>query len=141
MGLAAGLALLTKGSAYIFLPFLVLACWWMGSRSARIRFLKYCPVFLVLIVALNLPQAVRCYGLTGSPLGLPFPDAGPTFRWMVARVSVKGMLANALRNASLHLGITHCGCERADRARDPVGDPENRCKSGRSCNNLADGRL
>ncbi len=35
VGLAAGLAIFTKGTAYVILPFLVLACWWMGSPGAR----------------------------------------------------------------------------------------------------------
>jgi hypothetical protein len=39
-GLSAGLAIFTKGTAYAYLPFLVLACWWMGSASARIKYLK-----------------------------------------------------------------------------------------------------
>ena len=77
IGLAAGLALLTKGSAYVYLPFLVLACWWMGSTASRTRFLKRCPVFLLLILAVNGGFFFRCYGLTGSPLGLPFLTAGP----------------------------------------------------------------
>lgn len=68
VGCAAGLAILTKGSSYVYLPFIVLACWWMGTPAARVRWLKWCWVFLIFIFALNAPQYVRCYGLTGSPL-------------------------------------------------------------------------
>jgi len=103
VGLAAGLALLTKGSAYVFLPFLVLACWLMGSRGARMVFLKRCTVFLLLIFAINAGQYARCYDLTGSPIGLPFPDGGPRLHWMVDHVSAREILANAIRNLSLHL--------------------------------------
>jgi 4-amino-4-deoxy-L-arabinose transferase-like glycosyltransferase len=105
IGLSAGLATLTKGTAYVYLPFLVLACWWMGSTASRIRFVKQSAVFLLLILALNTPQYLRCYDLTGSPLGLPFPDAGPGLRWMVGRINAQGTLANVLRNISLHLAL------------------------------------
>jgi hypothetical protein len=102
-GLAAGLALLTKGTAYVYLPFIVLACWLMGSASARMRFLQRCAVLVLLIVAVNGPHYFRSYDLTGSPLGLPFRDAGPGLHWMVDRLSFKGTAANILRNISLHL--------------------------------------
>jgi hypothetical protein len=103
-GLAVGLALLTKGTAFVFLPFLAAACFWAGSAYTRIRLLKRGVAILAVILALNLPQFLRCYDLTGSFLGVPFRDAGPTFRLSVAHVSAVGTLANALRNASLHLG-------------------------------------
>jgi hypothetical protein len=104
VGLAAGLGLLTKGTAYVYLPFLMLACWWMGSRSVRILFLKRCSAFLILILALNAPQYIRCYELSGSPLGLPLPVDFPRIEVTVAHVTVRGTLANVLRNISLHLG-------------------------------------
>src|ERR1700683_4130477 len=103
VGLAAGLGLLTKGTAYVYLPFLVLACWRMGSRSVRILFLKRCSAFLILILALNAPQYIRCYELSGSPLGLPLPVDFPRIEVTVAHVTVRGTLANVLRNISLHL--------------------------------------
>lgn len=103
IGLAAGLAILSKGDTYIYLPFLVLACWWMGSSAARIRFMKRCAIFLLLISALNGPQFFRAYGLTGSPLGLPFPDGGPRLHWMVDSFSLRGIAANTVRNLSVHI--------------------------------------
>ena len=103
IGLSAGLALLTKGTAYIYLPFLVLACWWMGPNAARIRLLKRSVILLLLILAVNAPQYLRCYRLTGSPLGLPFPDGGPRLHWRGDDLRVRGILANVVRNASVHL--------------------------------------
>ena len=105
VGLSAGLAILTKGDAYVYLPPFVLACWWMGSRSSRLLYLKRCGIFLLLILALNAPQFVRNYGLTGSPLGLPFLDGGPRLHWTVDHVSVSETLANTLRNVSVHLAV------------------------------------
>lgn len=102
IGLSAGLALLTKGSAYVFLPTLVLACWWTGSTGSRIRFLKRSAVFLLVIVAINAPYFLRSYQLTGSPLGMPFPDGGPRLHWMMDHISPQAGFANMLRNVSLH---------------------------------------
>ena len=103
-GLSAGLAIFTKGTAYAYLPFLVLACWWMGSTSARIKYLKRAVPLLLLVVAINGPQYVRCYELTGSPLGVPLPDGGTRVHQTVDRINLRGALANVLRNASLQLG-------------------------------------
>jgi len=103
-GLSAGLAIFTKGTAYAYLPFLVLACWWMGSSSARIKYLKRAVPLLLLVVAVNVPQYVRCYELTGSPLGVPLPDGGTRVHQTVDRINLRGTLANVLRNTSLQLG-------------------------------------
>lgn len=103
VGLSAGLAIFTKGSAYIILPFLVLACWWMGSPAARIRFLKRSAVFVVLILAINGPHYLRTYQLTGSPLGFPLPSKYPRLQVVVDHVGVRETLAGMLRNASLHM--------------------------------------
>lgn len=103
VGLSAGLAIFTKGSAYIVLPFLVLACWWMGSPATRIRFLKRSVVFAVLILAINGSHYFRTYQLTGSPLGFPLPSKYPRLQVVVDHVSVRGTLAGMLRNAALHV--------------------------------------
>ena len=103
-GLSAGLAIFTKGTAYAFLPPLVLACWWMGAPSARIKYLKRAVPLLLLVLAVNVPQYIRCYELTGSPLGVPLPDGGTRVHQTVDRLSLNGTFANVLRNTSLQLG-------------------------------------
>jgi hypothetical protein len=103
-GLSVGLAVLTKGTAYIFLPYLILASWWLGSGPARVLFLKRSFVFLLLIMAINTPQFVRCYELTGTPLGVPVPDAGSRLQLVMAHPGPIKTAANVLRNISLHFG-------------------------------------
>ena len=103
VGLAAGLAIFTKGSAYIILPFLVLACWWMGSPESRIRFLKRSAIFVILILMINGSHYLRTYDLTGSPLGFPLPSKYPRLQVVVEHVGARGTLAGMLRNASLHV--------------------------------------
>src|ERR1700730_1500931 len=103
VGLAAGLAVFTKGTAYVLLPCLVLACWLMGTTRTRILFLKRSAAFLLLIFALNAPQYLRSYEFSGSPLGVPFPVKYPRNELVMAHVTIRGTAANVLRNISLHL--------------------------------------
>jgi len=114
VGLSAALAVLTKGTAYILLPFLILAVWWMGSRTARILFLKRSAILVALILLVNGPQYLRCYELTGSPLGMPVPEAGSRFDPAMSHVTLRNTLANALRNVSLHWGT------RSDRLNSGI---------------------
>ena len=109
VGTAAGLAVLTKGSAYVYLPFLVLGCWLAGDSKARIEFWKKSPVFLFFIFALNGPQFWRCYKLTGSPLGMPFADGGQRLAWMASGFGVRELIANVIRNISLHVVAPSAG--------------------------------
>jgi hypothetical protein len=103
VGLAAGLAIFTKGSAYIILPFLVLACWWMGSPESQIRFVKRSAIFVILILMINGSHYLRTYELTGSPLGFPLPSKYPRLQVVVEHIGARGTLAGMLRNASLHV--------------------------------------
>jgi len=58
----------------------------------------------LLVLAVNAPQYLRCYELTGSPLGVPLADGGDRMSLRVDPVTLKGTLANALRNVSFHFG-------------------------------------
>ena len=102
-GLAAGLAIFTKGTAYIALPFLVLAIWCMGSRATRWLFLRRSAAFLLLIFAVNAAHYLRAYEFDGSPLGLPLPVKYPRTELVIGNISVRSSAANVLRNVSLHL--------------------------------------
>lgn len=101
--LAVGFAILTKGTAYVLLPFILLSSWWMGSSTSRIRMLRRLPVLALLVLLVNVGQFWRCFQLTGSPIGLPFSDGGPRLHWMNDSFSASLTAANMLRNVSLHL--------------------------------------
>jgi hypothetical protein len=102
-GLAAGLALFTKGTAYIVLPFVVLGCWWAGTSSVRALFLRRSAAFSLPVVLLNAPLYWRNFEFSGSPLGFPLPVNYPRTHTAMDHISVLGTLANVLRNLSLHL--------------------------------------
>lgn len=102
IGLAAGLALFTKGTTYIILPFIVVAPWWIGTRSSLILFLKRSIVTFALILAINGPQYLRNYEFDGSPLGVPLNYG--ELDLTVKHISFKSTVANVVRNISLHAG-------------------------------------
>jgi hypothetical protein len=102
VGLAAGLACLTKGLAYVFLPLLVLACWGGCSPAVRMLVLRRSAIFVLLILVLNGPQYIRCNQLTGSPLGQPFPEGVPRLHLTVEHVTFRGTMTNVVRNLSVH---------------------------------------
>ncbi|MDP9340417.1 MAG: glycosyltransferase family 39 protein [Acidobacteriota bacterium] len=100
VGLAAGLAIFTKGTTYIVLPFFVVICWWIGTRASRILFLKRCAAMVALILAINGPQYLRNYEFDGSPLGVPLNYG--QLQLTVQDIGVRSTLANILRNISFH---------------------------------------
>ena len=112
VGLAAGLAIFTKGTAYITLPFVLLACWLMGTRSARILLLERAVFLVALVLAINGPLFFRNYEFSGSPIGVPLPVRYPRVELSMPKVTLRGTAANMLRNAAMHLstpsrGVNH----------------------------------
>lgn len=99
-----GFALLTKGTAYVILPFLLVGCLLALSADGRRAVVRKLGWALLLVVAINGIEYGRLYRLTGSPVGSPFPDGGPMLRFKNDRVTLGGALANTLRNLSLQIG-------------------------------------
>ncbi len=103
---AAGLALLTKGTAYTFLPPILLALWLAASRTGKVALLRVAPILAVVVVVLNAGFYLRNYALTGVPLGVPYPEAGQLAGgYANATYTLGGTVANVLRNVSLHLAM------------------------------------
>lgn len=104
-GSAIGLAIMTKGTAFLLLPFMLLAIWWMGSATARKRLLAGVPMMVALILALNGPSFVRNYRLSGSPLGFSSPMGNdPERQYSNSRLSASVAVGNVVKNLALHAG-------------------------------------
>ena len=104
IGAAVGLAVMTKGTAWVLLPCTLLACWWIGSSAARKSLLARIPVLLLAILVLNGPLLVRNYRLSGSPLGFPAPMGDDPLRtYSNSRYSPSITLGNVVKNLALHL--------------------------------------
>jgi hypothetical protein len=104
IGLSAGLAILSKGTAYIYLPFIVIAWFLMGSWARRLLVLRHGVAFVLLILLLNAPTYLRNYELSGSPLGLPLPDF-PRAEMFMHDLSPRGIAANVVRHLSVHMSL------------------------------------
>ncbi|MEH2069344.1 MAG: hypothetical protein V7K47_14475 [Nostoc sp.] len=97
IGSSAGLAILTKGTAYFYvLPFLI----WFGlSQLKRLRWQVWKPISIVAITSLllNICHYLRNYNLFASPLGEPGEYSNE-----IQGINV--LISNILRNIALHIG-------------------------------------
>jgi hypothetical protein len=103
VGLALGLALLTKGTAYIFafsfVAWLVLSSLRQGDR--RKMALVGGALFVAALV--NAPHYARNYEMYGNPLG-PGTEGGD-FVYANQLLTPAAIASNILRNAGLHLAV------------------------------------
>jgi hypothetical protein len=103
-GAALSLALLTKGTSYVYAPALLLGSMGPGIWSAPRRALPAAAAMAASVLALNGPQWWRNFDLSGSVLGFASADETGRFRWTDDRYSVRGTFSSALRNISQQLG-------------------------------------
>ena len=96
MGLALGLAILTKATAYLFAPPLLLATIPWNRRA-----FAWLAAGVLLI---NTPQYARNLRLSGSPLGYDSAQGDHFFRWRNEHPGCRSTVSNALRHASEQLG-------------------------------------
>ena len=136
IGASVGLAVLTKGSALLFLPGVMLGCAALWPLVVWRRVVARAGFAASLVLMLNSPLWVRNVRLSGSPLGFASPDGETDVegRRQFANRSFapSAIAANIIRNAALHLGTpsdvanrwTQGLCERLIKAlgRDP-NDP------------------
>ena len=104
--LSAALALATKGTAYLFLPPVLL---YAAARLPR-RQLAWVATAICL---LNGPQYARNLQLSGSPLGFDSAQGDGVFRWRNEHLTWKPAVSNALRHASEQLGARSAGWNRS----------------------------
>src|SRR3984893_4261037 len=105
-GAAIGLATLTKGTAFILLPAIVLAVFWIFPATNRKRLLVQAPAVLLVILALNGSQFYRNVRLSGSPLGFASPDGDADKKgqrhFANGKFGVRDVAGNVLRSVALH---------------------------------------
>jgi hypothetical protein len=104
-GLALGLAVATKATAYLFAPPLVagVLLWtWMEHRRAP--WLRMAAFLAGGVLLINAPQYVRNWRLSGSPLGYDSAHGDGFFRWRNEHPGWKSTVSNLLRNTSEQLG-------------------------------------
>jgi len=104
LGAACGLAMFTKGTAYVFLPLPVCAVLIARWRPSRRSALTGAGVVVVCAAVINAPHFVRNYELSGSVLGFDSAHADGFFRWRNETLGWKQTLSNVVRNASEQLG-------------------------------------
>lgn len=94
-----GLAVLTKGTAYIYtLPFIL---WFifLGLKQFGWKVLRHCLAILSVVIFINFGYYMRNFDLFGSPLStLPQKYTNDVF-------SIPTFISNVIRNAGLHMAI------------------------------------
>jgi len=104
LGTACGLALNTKATAYLFAPWILIAVLAPAVARTPRRFVSVGLAAMCLALALNTPQYVRNYNLSGAIMGFDSAQEDGVFRWRNENFGLKPTLSNILRNASEQLG-------------------------------------
>jgi hypothetical protein len=102
-GMALGLAMLTKATAYLFAPWLLAAVLLPGILRLR-PYWSRAVAAVGLAVILNVPHYVRNFELSGSVLGFDSADGNGLFRWRNEPLGWKPAISNLLRNVSDQTG-------------------------------------
>jgi hypothetical protein len=100
LGLATGLGVLTKPTAFAFLlPFAIATFWFLLRRMTFRQLAKLSLLAAFLIVAMNLGHFVRNTVTYGNPIGPP-----DRFEQHANQLlSIRGTLSNLVRNVGLHI--------------------------------------
>jgi hypothetical protein len=103
LALSTGLALGTKGTAYLFLgPFLLGGA--LAIRRRRVPGFSEIAILLAGVLIINGPQYWRNFDLSGSPMGFDSAHGEGAFRWRNKQPGWRATVSNVLRHASEQLG-------------------------------------
>ncbi|MGD1716150.1 glycosyltransferase family 39 protein [Dapis sp. BLCC M172] len=99
LGCSLGLAILTKGTAYIYaFPFCIWLLLW-GIKNLKWQAIKPIVIILLIVLAINLGHYLRNYALFDSVLGMA--GTGETNKELGVLISISGIL----KHLSLHADI------------------------------------
>jgi hypothetical protein len=104
LGLALGLALFTKATAYLFAPWILAAILFPVLRTRAKSLAK--PLLLIAgcAIVINVPQYARNFALSGSAMGFDSAQGDGLFRWRNDVIGPKQTISNMSRNLSEQLG-------------------------------------
>jgi 4-amino-4-deoxy-L-arabinose transferase-like glycosyltransferase len=103
-GFAVGLALFTKATAYLFLPFPIAVALLPEAWRERRRMAPLLVAAMACALAVNLPHYYRNWDLSGSPLGFDSAQGDGLFRWRNDSFGWKQTASNMLRHGAEQLG-------------------------------------
>jgi hypothetical protein len=103
-GLALACAVMTKATAYLFAPPLLVAIWLPSVRRDPKRGRRAALIAAACVLMLNGPQYWRNIDLSGSPMGFDSAQGDGVFRWQNEPFGVRQTLSNVLRHISDQLG-------------------------------------
>jgi hypothetical protein len=101
---AVGLALMTKGTAYLYGSAVLAGIFLPARPDGRRRLLRAAWVVAAGALLLNGPQYWRNFELSGSPLGFDSAQGDGFFRWRNDTLGWRQTVSNLLRNGSEELG-------------------------------------
>lgn len=99
-----GLAVLTKGTSYIFAPGLLLAVVVIELASAKKNWKPLAVALVLVVLAINGAHYIRTFRQYGSPIGNGYADGGRTYLFRNENIGLKLVWGNIWRNLALHAG-------------------------------------